>query len=303
MTHKLPNQVCRLINRLNGENTVFIVHVDKNNWDESFSKCLSEFNNVFFVTPTPCFWGDISLVKATLNSIKLLLEKEILFDYAILLSGQDYPLKNNKVIKDFFYYSDGNLYMEIFNEKDYTKAWQSLVFNFRLKNYFVLHNGSWYCLDDTKTISIKCEDKWDPIVDCKIPFDIADYVFPRKIPSENIDLWGGSQWWALTYDAVKYIYEFVAKNEEYLRFHEYTFIPDEIFFQTILMNHKKFRNRVINHKLRFIDWSRDIKPMIFDDSYTREFESSIIKNPNYLFARKFDLPQSYNILNAIDYIL
>jgi len=46
-------------------------------------------------------WGTYSLVQASLNGIATIYGKKIDHDYAILLSGQDYPTKTNAHIHRF----------------------------------------------------------------------------------------------------------------------------------------------------------------------------------------------------------
>ena len=219
-----------------------------------------------------------------------------------MMSGQDYPIKTNRFINDFFEYSDGNLYLEFFNEENYAKHWQKLVFEFRLKYYFTLKNGTWFALtngnevlqEDSKTKNWEKIDKADRN---EIFDSITKYSFPRQLPKckykinsevaeQTMVSWGGSQWWAFPQEVVVFLHKFLDDNPKYIEFHKNTYIPDEIFFQTIILNHPDFSKRAINHRLRFIDWSKEIKPMTFDDSYWNLFEDFMENEPFCLFARK-----------------
>lgn len=308
LTHNFPDQLGRLINRLAGPEITFVVHIDLKVKIDPFLKvarmCTSP---VFFAERESCSWGDVSLVKATLNSIDALIKNQIIFDYAILLSGQDYPVKSNEYILEFFNNSDRNLYMEIFDKAACTKGWQHLVFSFRLNKHFLLKQGDWYSFSKSKRAGELCIRKkigedWTKIEKRDIGEFSQKLIFPRRLPL-NLKPWGGSQWWALTYDAIKYIFDFCHNHLDYLAFHQSTYIPDEIFFQTIIMNHPFFNKYVINHRLRFLDWSKDPKPMVFDDTYLTEFEEICRENPNFLFARKFEPIRSERILNYIDNLL
>lgn len=319
LTHKHPDQLERLVKRLSTPETSFVIHVDKKSDINVFLDRFKENNSVYFAKQVSCAWGDFSLIQATINCIHTIIQNNIPYDYAIMMSGQDYPIKTNKYINDFFEYSDDNLYLEFFNEQDHTKHWQKLVFDFRLKHYFTLKNNIWYALTDNHEVlkEDSTTKKWEiiEIVDKNEIFDSnTNYTFPRTLPNcifetnneilvKTMVSWGGSQWWAFTKEVVEFIYKFLNDNPGYVDFHKNTYIPDEIFFQTIILNHPEFSERAINHRLRFIDWSREIKPMIFDNSYQKLFEDFIDNQPFYLFARKFDSPQSLNLQTQIDMIL
>lgn len=324
LAHNQPNLLKRLISQLNVEgSTIFIVHWDRKKKIKELEslKCIT--SNIYLVEErVDGVWGGISLVKATLNAIKEMLRLEFSFDYAVLLSGQDYPVKDNQFIFDFFQYSEGNLYMEIFNQFNCTKEWQKIVFSDRLGCYNLILETDWYRLREDKqreslekrVISKQGDNsQWKLIFDDdivrRLKHKFRGCSFPRQLPPATIEgketkliAWGGSQWWALPYDAVNYIDNFVKENPQYYDFHKFTFIPDEIFFQTIIMNHPEFSRRVINHRLKYLDWSRDIKPMVFNDEYLDYF-TPICLNPFFLFARKFETETSNNILNQIDTLL
>lgn len=74
----------------------------------------------------------------------------------------------------------------------------------------------------------------------------------RKFPTEFIP-YGGSAWWCLSKDAIQYIYNFVKENEEFVEFFDYVFLPDEIFFQTILLN-SPLKENIVNQSLTYDNW-------------------------------------------------
>src|SRR5262249_39572090 len=59
----------------------------------------------------------------------------------------------------------------------------------------------------------------------------------RSLPRARytkIPLYHGAQWWTLTRDCIDYLVSFLDRNRDFLRFHRYTFCPDEIVFQSIV---------------------------------------------------------------------
>ena len=55
--------------------------------------------NIYFLKRHTCYWGDFNIVKATCEGIKEIVKSGINFDYAILLSGQDYLIKSTTQIE------------------------------------------------------------------------------------------------------------------------------------------------------------------------------------------------------------
>lgn len=293
LAHKSPKLLSRLINRLNDINITFVIHIDKNveisHFQNELTKCSA---NIYYAERVACAWGHISLVNATLNSINLIIEKKIKFDYTILLSGQDYPIKTNEFIKDFFSRSLEKCYMEVFNEEQCIKDWQKLIFNNRIVNYFLYENKEWLQIE-------KSTLNWETINTMN---NLKNMNFPRKFPL-NYKPWAGSQWWSLPKYAIEYIYDFSRQNIDFLDFFNYTYIPDEVFFQTIIMNNNLIRCNIINDQLKYVIWNKNPKPFVFDESNFNDLKIICKENNLFLFARKFDLPKSELVLDELDKIL
>jgi hypothetical protein len=52
-----------------------------------------------FLKRQKCRWGDIGLVLAAWEGIQAIAAQGFLYDYALLLTGQDYPIKSNEQIR------------------------------------------------------------------------------------------------------------------------------------------------------------------------------------------------------------
>ena len=103
-----------------------------------------------------------------------------------------------------------------------------------------------------KLISFSCErrvfkgdrifpsDEAPKTVQGKIFRNILKLYFPlpRVFPN-YVKPYGGSSLSSLTPETIKCILDFVNDHPDYIKFHEYSFCPDEIFFQTILLNSNK----------------------------------------------------------------
>ncbi|HEY9311192.1 beta-1,6-N-acetylglucosaminyltransferase [Williamsia sp.] len=101
---------------------------------------------------------------------------------------------------------------------------------------------------------------------------VARRVLSGRIPrsvDNTIEMFQGSQWWALTDGAVRYICDFVDRHPDWLRFHRHTFGPDEIVIQSIVASSPYVpcvtQNLVLSrtdptadpllHGMHYIDWS------------------------------------------------
>jgi len=108
----------------------------------------------------------------------------------------------------------------------------------------------------------------------------------RKTPSYINHFYYGSQWWMLNNDAISYIVSFLTNHPDYVNFHHHTLLPDEVFFQTILLNntsesHLKFSNDNFRHIIWEVG-SNHPKIIQLEDY------DSLLRSSS-LFARKFDL--------------
>ena len=90
---------------------------------------------------------------------------------------------------------------------------------------------------------------------------------------------------------MKFILSYIENNKKYIEFFKNSIYPDEMFFQTIIMN-SKYSKSIVNNNLRYIDWSEkkaSPKTLQYNDI------DKALKSKSY-FARKIDSVQ------LIDYI-
>ena len=118
----------------------------------------------------------------------------------------------------------------------------------------------------------------------------------RKLPNKFL-LYGGSQWWTLSSDCIEWVVNFIKDNPRLVNYFRYTFIPDELFFHTIIMN-SPFKDSVMNENLRYIDFSRG-NPNPPAVLHSEDFDD-LPNDSNMLFARKFDIQRDSKILDLID---
>lgn len=300
LAHKNPKQVKRLVERLNDDETYFYIHVDKNVDIKPFE---AEFflDNVFFShNRESSTWGDIGAVLATINCLKQVM-KDKREGYCLLLSGQDYPIKTNSSINSFLTDNYGSDFIQILPVED---AWpyeewskRLLKYKFNLSNKrddFLLipslFSNEFFLKDNLKKVKELIKRK---------NINVMNIVGKRKAP-DSIRPYGGSQWWALTIETVAKILCFVNENNRFIRYHRFTLLSDEIFFQSILAHLcKKDPEIIIKPSITYVNWIRKnvTLPVIFTSS---DIDELINQPKGMLFARKFDLEIDELILNHLD---
>lgn len=275
--YQYPEQLARLIHRLNADSTSFFVHVDKKTEDRVYREMVNGMRgrpNVRFLKRQTCDWGGFGHVAATLEGIAEIFRTSTRFDYVILLTGQDYPIKPNRHIFAFLERHRGKLFLEFFPLP--TDIWHNRGRVGGMDRIEAWHWRVW-----------RRHVRFPP-----------SHRFPikRKFP-QGFKPFGGSSYWCIPREGIQYIYELTTQNRTFTDFFRYVDVPDEIFFQTIVLN-SPFRAMVVNDDLRYIDWKdpETGRPAILR---TSDFEK-LLASPK-LFARKFDVRVDADVLDLIDH--
>lgn len=299
LAHKNPDQIHRLVARLTGPGTFFYVHIDKSASLLEYQKRLSTFNNVFLLSEEERIevgWGNISIVQASLLAINKIIHHQRK-GYCVLISGQDYPIKNTEYIKKFFTQNSGKNFITGFplpyqhwSEKGLPRI-QQYNFQVDLNARSVITIPSIF---DKKFYHPLTFRRLRRLFFSPQKIKLIQLLKKRNFPS-YVSPYGGSQWWALPVDTILFINEFLEKHPSYLDYHEYTFVPDEIFFHSIIFS--KIPKEKIAPSLTYVNWSRKDVPLPVTFS-SEDLEE--LKSRPELFARKFDINYDSAILDKID---
>jgi hypothetical protein len=286
LAHRYPDQLLRLVDRLNTEQVSFLIHLDKKMDVADYQKVvvqLKNYPNVVLIERHTCYWGGFGIVEATLQGIKNAIERPIHFDYLALLSGQDYPIKTNQYIKTFLEERNGTSFIHF--EPFPRSAWKAHQGGWDRIKYWHFRNHRYYLVFPRKNMlkTPALNFFWNTLVT----------LFPvqRKFP-KGFHPYGGAQFWCLHRQHVQYIYDFTRQNPRFVRFFRYVFVPDEIFFQTIIGN-LGIQEGVENDTLHFLEWERPGAIL-----YTSDMPSLL--QTSHLFARKFDCTVDAHVLDLID---
>jgi len=280
LIHKNPEQVCRLIQKLDDANSTFFVHLDKKAVSEDFEEVFNQGQHVKRVESVSTNWGEYSLVKATLNCLTAVQNSKVPFDRVILLSGQDYPIKSNAEIDTYLSSSPHRVFIEHFSIPNHEK-WQPNGGLYRVDKYFrglLIHQKY-----TAKALNFLA---------------LVSPLFGRKMPA-GMEPYAGSGWWVMDMYAVEFILTYILNNPSYANFHRHTFAPDEVFFQMLLLNANddRLRQSIVSDNLRFIKWKD--KRAAHPEVIGREDLSAMMQS-KALFARKFDLDKDAEIFDLID---
>lgn len=277
IAHNNPNILERLVKSIRCEQATVFIHIDLKSDIKQFLQ-LDIYNDVIFIpNRVPVYWGDYSQVEATINLLRAAYKHGV-FDYYQLLSGVDYPLRSNKFIIEAL--SSNNCeYMEYFKMPVSHKPLN------RLENYWL--TGAYRHPSEIKRFFLKIPNK---ILQWLAHFYKRNY----KKHIGEIQPYAGSADWTLSGACVDYILNFIENNPDYLRAFKYTLCPDEMFFQTIVLN-SPFRKHIAPI-LNFSDWSdRHVQsPPEINEDHLRILK----ENKHFLFARKFSNSNAY----LFDYI-
>lgn len=266
LVHRFPEQFKRLFKAIYHPENCYLIHLDKKT-DAAIYKdieiFLSNFPRTYILESENVVWGGYSMVQAELNGMKYLLNLNVSWDFFINLSGQDYPLKSQKIIRAYLTKNKGNNFIKIADQLSIRPETMN-----RIENFFAeSENG--FTGTPYKRAFLK---------------DVIPYI--------------GGQWMILTKESCK----FICNSGEAKKFEDYylnTLIADESFFQTVLMN-TSFNGILINDDKRAIIWIADGDIKLRPKTFTENDIEFLLEGDN-LFARKFDDTIDSNVIDNIEH--
>lgn len=265
LVHRFPEQFKRLFRSIYLPGNSYVVHVDKSSGPalaKDLAVFLAPYQGVRILPARKALWGGYSLVDAELRGMAALLEMDPAWTHYINLSGQDFPLKSQGYIRGF---------LSAHPDRQFIRAVCQ-----RSERPDTLNRVSHYFLELFGRI---------------FRTGVARKFLPDASP------FIGTQWKAVT----RSFCEFVCTDTRVLpfkRFYRRSFIADEAFFQTVLMNHTG-HGEVMNDDLRMIDWVPDgdikLRPRNFGSA-----DMPALTRSADLFARKFDGTEDRDVLGLLE---
>jgi len=332
LAHKLPEQLHRLVTRLEDKGTHFVIHVCKNTSKPDAEKIWSLFENrqdVSFCKREDGSWGEFGIVQAVLNAMELLAQKKVEFDYLHVISGNDYPIKSNRYLRNFFEQNCGKQFLWFLPVYDYVplglpegtvygEGWKGHIHPWGSEHRFLRFEKYWYSLWGERLMIVPEQRLIEkPLLNVLKIFlwHVPGYwrkgtlkrelllmalsvthKRKRKMP-EGFTPVAGSQWFSITKDCMEYVLKVHHEHPELKKFFRHTLLPDESFFTTILV-HSPYKEKIAQNNYRYIRWSSEgarSHPEVL-----KKEDLPILKASEKLFARKFDMNQDSMILDLID---
>lgn len=280
LCHKNSEQINMLTKQLQRVNCDIYIHIDKKS---DIRNNIYLYDNVYILPEDSSFsieWGSNDMVKATLELIKYSKNSQVKYDYISLLSGQDFPLASLNTVNQFL--EKPYNYIEVIYENDKR-------YNRYLKLYEIPY-PSWISKDITIYKIIK-----RLYMLLTGGFRHTFSIFKRRKPCVN-KFYFGSQWWILTSEAAYYCLDFSLSNPNYLDYFDKCIIPDECYFQTIIMNSKY--SSYIRQPLTYVNWGKNRRSP--ETLITSDYEKLKMLSETNLFARKFDINYDSDIISLLE---
>ena len=232
--YKYPEQLTRLVHRLNTPTSVFLIHVDKRTDKTQYKRMTSGVNclrNVVFLKRHNCHWGDFGHVRATLKGLAHLIENKIHFDYVFLLTGQDYPIKSNRYIRSFLAKENGKEFISYYSFPN--PIWSEDVLLRRIEQWHFRFLSDWPLGKFLDPFVHLPSNKQFKSGLKSATFRCVNIMFKKRGFPKNITPFGGPGYWCITSECANFVHHFVNNNLEFVKFFKYVDVPDEIFFHTI----------------------------------------------------------------------
>ncbi len=274
LCHKNPDLIVEQANMLSGAGDYVSVHFDGGASQADFANIkagLKNNPNVCFAPRVKCGWGGWSLVQGTLNAVNAGHKNFPEATHFYMLSGDCMPIKPARHMHQYLD-SSGKDYIEHhdFFGSDWIKVGlkeERLTYRhwFNERTQKPLFYGS---LAVQRALGLR-----------------------RELP-EGLQFMIGSQWWCLRRSTISKLLKFINTRPDVLRFFKTTWIPDETFFQTLVM-HLVASKEVESRTLTFLSFSDYGIPTVFYADHL-----NFLLAQDYLFVRKVS-PHATDLKKAL----
>ncbi|PSF38060.1 hypothetical protein C7H19_06200 [Aphanothece hegewaldii CCALA 016] len=278
LAHDNHRHLQRLVEAISSPLSMCFIHIDQKS-DLCLFSSIKGQNVVLSNRREAVYWGDFSMVEATLILIRQALADPRCFDRFVLLSGTDYPLRSVSYIESFFKHHPAVEFINLVQMPAETE--RKLMWRLTCR-----------VIRSQDPLGVKLIKMFTN----KLRIGIVPRHLNYKKCLGHLIPYAGDQWWALSREACQYIQTFVEKEPVITNFFKDTFCPDEMFFQIILGN-SSFKPRIYRN-ITYMDWGDDINsehPAWISEKHLDDiFGSNLFFKPSdwygageMLFARKF----------------
>jgi hypothetical protein len=268
LVHRFPEQFKRLFRAIYDPANHYLIHVDKGSGqglEDDLRDFLGPYGNAAILDSQRAQWGGWSLVDAELRGMAQLLRMGATWTHFINLSGQDFPLRTQAQIAGYLAARPGQEFIKVLDQRVARPETMGRIAK-------VMHESQNAIVETGETRSFLAGAR--------------PYI--------------GNQWMIVS----RRFCQFVCHDPQADRFKAFyrdSFIPDEGFFQTVMMN-TSAHGEIVRDDLRNIDWVADgdikLRPRVFTLA-----DGARLGTGANLFARKFDAGQDSEILDLLEHRL
>ncbi len=274
LAHDHPLNVARLAAHLLDAKGAVSIHFDSKRGPgpiDEFNRALGDrAGQIAWARRVSVGWGEWSMIEATVNAITALFETGQEFDYIHLMSGADYPIRPVADFEAFLERHKGTDFTESYGAHD--KSWirdgltaERYIYRhyFNYRRHPVLFGLNWKL---QRALGMR-----------------------RNLPA-GLTPHFGSQWCTLTAASWKAVVE-AAKRPENIRAFRQSWIPDEMFIQTVLASTPVPNSNRHLTLYQFTDYG---VPVVFCNGHA----DHLARQP-FFFARKIS-PYASKLRDEID---
>ena len=234
--YKDPQALETLIDVLSDKFYLYI-HVDKKMWNK-FSYLEKKYPALNIRSERCVSWGGYEHLEVILELLKDSLERE--WRYVHVISGEDFPVCKLDEIKSYCM-NDDKIYMSCKKPRDGRRWKYYWLYTYTSTNY----KNKW-----VRLINL-C------IVGCQMLLPFAN----KKRIGEFSEIYEGFVWGTYPKYAIEYVISYFGAHEKFFDELKWCKIPEEICFQTILMN-SVYKDKIVDNNLRYMkmkvnDWGPD----------------------------------------------
>ncbi|MBZ5486452.1 hypothetical protein HW452_02830 [Halomonas aquamarina] len=264
LAHEKPEQLKDLLGSLlNAGSNVYVHHDATTSGDLPAAVARWGYDQlpgkIYFSKRVKVVWGEWSIVQATLNCMEAIQQHDTDSDYFMLISGSCMPIKPIHLLEQYLAKTAKD-HIEAVNAEKHTWVTAGLQKQRWSKYHFFNWRYQTFLFDTSLKIQRKLKIK---------------RVLPLKHTAHM-----GSQWWCLRRSTLDKIWSLYRNKPILKRFYRRTWVPDELFFQTIVANlvPEAERSSELMTRYTFNGWG--VPRVYYDNDYAE------LLGENRFFIRK-----------------
>ena len=315
INHRDPAQLMRLVATLRLElpEAPIVVHNDKFRTHIAPSALDSIGNAHLMTSDEPIWWGDFSLVDVFWRSMAWMIE-HLEFDWLILLSAQDYPIKPLAKLGDYLAATGADVLLRatpisqlserrsrrnkrrryLYQYRPAATDLKSDEFSSHLRRWLRRHAGLFPDIINNVQPCLQISKLSD-----ELPWRVG--LRARSTPfTQNEPCWFGSVWISLSRRAAEFVVTSARKRPDYVEYYRRALQPDESATATLVYNAPELR--IEPHDIHHVRWTHSRKG--HPDVFVAADLPELLAAPEHeYFARKFDIARDTEILDELDHML